>query len=708
MLFRILPIPGYLFLNAGLLFFYSSCTSHHNKAPVASKKPVELTEHGITRVDNYYWLREPSNPEVIKYLEEENSYTSNWFSPLKPMQERLYQEFTSRIKPDDSTAPYHYNGYYYYNRFEPGKEYTIYCRKKAIPGATEEILLNVNELAKKYSYCQVLTYSVSPDNRLLAYGIDTMGRRKFMIRVMDLETKNYLPDELKVTSGNPIWAQDSKTIFYSRIDSTTLRSCYIFKHRLGQDPTKDALVFEEKDPRFEAFIYKTKSDKFLVIFSFSKISNEYQVLEASNPDGDFRLFSPRKDYVEYDIDHWKDKFLIRTNLDAVNFRLMETSVSNTNMSAWKELIPVTDSIFIESFDVYDNYLVLQQRRNGLVKMEVIDARTNTSHIISFEEETYDLSFSVNMEMNTSVLRYYYSSLTTPASIYEYNMDSRERKLLKRDELPGGFNPAIYEAKRISATAPDGIKIPISLVYRKDLYHPNMPLVINGYGAYGSSSDPDFNPVRLSLLDRGFIFAIAHVRGGEEMGRKWYEDGKMLHKKNTFTDFIACTEHLIKTGYTSPEHLFAIGRSAGGLLMGTISNMRPDLYKGIIAGVPFVDIVTTMLDESIPLTTSEFEEWGNPKEKEYFDYMLSYSPYDNVQAKDYPAMFISAGLHDSQVQYWEPAKWVAKLRDMKTDHNPLLLYTNMDAGHGGASGRFEKYRLTSMEYAFMFKLLGIED
>jgi oligopeptidase B len=711
MLFRPMYTLGFILTVPALSCLLSSCSDKNPKPPIAEKKPFELKEHGNVRIDNYYWLRDRDNPRVIKYLEAENQFARSWFAPHKKLQEKLYSEFTGRIKQDDETFPFKYNGYYYYNRYENEEEYPLFCRKKDSLLAVEEVMMNVNELAQKHSYCSVLTYSVSPNNKLFAYGIDTVGRRKYTIQVLDLATGKTLADALPVTSGNPIWADDNKTIFYSRIDSTTLRSCYIYKHRLGTDPARDQMIYEEKDPTFETLIYKTKSDKYLLISSYSKISNEYQFLEASNPDGQFRMFSPRKEYLDYEIDHCRDKFIIRTNYNSENFRLMEAPVNNTSREHWKEIYPTCDSIFLESFEVFNNFIVLQERRNGLMKLEILDQLHHNSYLVNFGEETYDLSFfyrnsSLNMEMNTDELHYYYSSLTTPSSIYNYNMVSRERILLKQDEVLGGFDSKRYEAKRTFAIAPDGTRIPISFVYRKDLYKPDMPLVLYGYGAYGNSADPDFNPVRFSLLDRGFIYAIAHVRGGEELGHRWYDEGKMLNKKNTFNDFVSCAEYLIKSGYTKPNHLFAMGRSAGGLLMGTVANMRPELFKGIIAGVPFVDIVSSMLDESIPLTTSEYEEWGDPRIRTYYDYMLSYSPYDNVKPVDYPAMFVTAGFHDSQVQYWEPAKWVAKLRATKTDQNPLLLLTNMEAGHGGATGRFEKYQQTALEYTFILNLLDI--
>ncbi|MEZ5197823.1 MAG: S9 family peptidase [Bacteroidales bacterium] len=696
-------------LTFGILVFmvFGSCSDQNsgsNKAPVAKKIQKELTIHGDTRIDEYFWLNERENPEVIAYLTAENEYTEAQMKDTKELQEELFDEMVGRIKQDDETVPYKYNGYYYYTRYEEGKEYPLYCRKKDNLESSEEVLLNVNEMAAGYAYYQVGDWSVSTDNNLLAYSVDTVSRRKYSLFVKNLETGEFFEDKVDNTSGSVTWANDNQTLFYV-VKDETLRPCKIYRHKLGQKG-EDALIFHEKDATYTADISKSKSRKFLFVQSYSTLSSEYQILDANNPDGAFKVFYPREDDLLYSVQHYKDKFYVLTNSEAQNFRLMETPVNRTNKEFWKEVIPHRVNVLIEDFEIFENFLAIKEKADGLDKIRIYNLKTNKDYYIEFDEETYVNFLSVNPEFDTEILRFMYSSLTTPSSVYDFNMTSRDRILLKRDEIIGDFDPQNYQSKRLFATATDGVKVPISIVYRKGLdKNGTNPLWISGYGAYGYSSMPYFSSVRLSLLDRGFVVAIAHVRGGQEMGRQWYEDGKLLNKKNTFTDFIACTQQLINEGYTSPDRCFAWGGSAGGLLMGAIVNMRPDLYKGVIAAVPFVDVITTMLDESIPLTTGEYDEWGNPNDKTYYDYILSYSPYDQVEAKDYPAMLVTTGLHDSQVQYWEPAKWVAKLRDMKTDNNLLLLSTQMDFGHGGASGRFERYRENALEYAFALKLLG---
>ncbi|MFP4059449.1 MAG: S9 family peptidase [Bacteroidales bacterium] len=678
--------------------------------PDVEKNPKELTIHGDTRIDNYYWLNERDNPGVIKYLEAENAYTREVMKDTKELQEELYNEIVGRIKQEDQSVPYPDNGYYYYTRYEKGKEYPIYCRKKGNLNAEEEILLNVNELAEGKKYCHVIGINISPDNRLMSYGIDTIGRRKYIIYFKNLETGKIFDTPLQTTTGTVAWARDNKTVFYTRKDEQTLRAYKIFRHILGTEPSTDKEIYHEKDETFNCFVYKGKSKQYIMIASVSTLSNEFRFLPADNPDGEFSVIQPREKNHEYSVVHYKDKFFIRTNLKAKNFRLMEAPVSSPSKENWKELIPHRDTVLFESFEIFDDYLVLDERINGLTYLRIIDRKNdNKEHFIDFGEDTYTAWIGVNMQFDTVTLRFGYSSLTTPTSYFDYNMDTREKALLKQQEVVGDFDPDNYMAERLFAIAGDGTKVPISLVYRKGFEkNGRHPLLLYAYGSYGSSVEPDFSSVRLSLLDRGFTYAIAHIRGGEEMGRYWYEEGKLLKKRNTFSDFIVCAEHLVKNNYTAPDKLFAMGRSAGGLLMGAVVNMRPDLFKGIVAGVPFVDVVTTMLDETLPLTTGEFDEWGNPKNKEYYEYMLSYSPYDNIGEKDYPAMIVTSGLHDSQVQYWEPTKWVAKLRDMKTDNNPLLLHTNMEAGHSGSSGRFEQYRETALEYAFMLKLLEMKD
>lgn len=677
--------------------------------PVAKIVPKELTIHGHTRVDNYYWLRERDNPEVIEYLKAENAYKDAMMAHTEKLQEKLYNEIIGRIKQTDMSVPYMLRGYLYYTRYEEGKEYPIYCRKKGGEEAPEEVMLNVNDMAEGHDFYAVTGLRVSLDNKLLAFGVDTVGRRKYVIQVKNLETGEILPDQMEVTTGSAAWANDNKTLFYTKKDPTTLRAYKVYKHMLGTDPANDDMVFHEADETFSCYAWKTKSDRYIFIGSFQTLSSEYRYLDADNPGGDFKIIQPRERDHEYDVDHYGDKFYIRTNLNAKNFKLVETPVNRTRKRYWKDVIPHRDDVLLENIEIFKDHLVVQERKQGLRELRIINWADRSEHYIAFEEPTYTLYISTNPEFDTPWLRFGYSSLTTPNSTYDYNMVTKERKLLKREEVVGDFDPANYQSEWLWAEARDGTKVPISLVYRKDLRKEGpQPLLLYGYGSYGASMNPYFSSVRLSLLDRGFIYAIAHIRGGQEMGRQWYEDGKLLKKKNTFTDFIDCAEHLIKEGYTNSDQLFAMGGSAGGLLMGAVLNMRPDLWKGVIAAVPWVDVVTTMLDDSIPLTTSEYDEWGNPNDKEYYDYMLSYSPYDNVEAKDYPAMLVTTGLHDSQVQYFEPTKWVAKLRAMKTDDNPLILDVDMASGHGGTTGRFKRHKRTALEYAFMLDLLGIKE
>lgn len=676
--------------------------------PKAEKIEKQLTAHGQTRIDNYYWLNNREDQKVIEYLEAENAYTDTILSHTKTLQQKLFDEIVGRIKQTDESVPYKSNGYWYYTRFEEGQEYPIYCRKKDSMDNEEEVMLNVNIMAEGHEYYQVTGLNLSLDNRLLAFGVDTVSRRKYTIYVKDLETGQLLEMSIPNTTGTSTWANDNKTLFYTKKDPKTLRSNRVYKHRLGTT-TKDQLVYEEKDDTFYTGIYKTKSDEFLIIWSGSTVTNDYRILNANDPEGEFRQFTPRERGLEYSIEHFEDKFYIVTNLDAVNFRLMETPEDATTKENWKEVIAHRDNVYIEDIEVFKKYLVVEERSNGLTHLRIINQKSKEEHYVDFGEEAYSSYVSINPEFDTVLLRYGYTSLTTPNSTYDYNMETREKTLLKQQEVVGGYSPDEYETKRLYAEARDGVRVPISLVYKKSLRKKEgNPTLLYGYGSYGATMDPAFSSVRLSLIDRGFIFAIAHVRGSQMMGRQWYEDGKMFKKKNTFNDFIDCAEHLIQEKYADKDNLFAMGGSAGGLLMGVVINDRPDLWKGVIAAVPFVDVMTTMLDESIPLTTGEYDEWGNPNELESYEYMLSYSPYDNVKPQDYPNMLVTTGLHDSQVQYWEPAKWVAKLRDMKTDDNILLLETNMEAGHGGASGRFERYKETALEYAFVLDLAGVKE
>jgi len=702
-------IQRILVIFLGLIMITGCKNTENIQPPDAQKKPKELTIHGDTRIDNYYWLNDRDNPEVIEYLKAENKYTESVLKPTEDFQDKLFNEMKSRIKETDQSVPYFFNGYYYYTRYEKGKEYPFYCRKKGTLDAEEEVMLNVNKMAEGYDFYRVTGINVSPDNKLLAYGVDTVSRRKYTIYVKNLETGELLSENIPVTSGSVAWANDNKTFFYTKKDEVTLRSNKIFKHTLGDSYQSDQEIYHEADETFRTNIYKSKSQKYLIISSGSTLSNEYRILDADNTDDDFKVLQPRERGLEYSIAHSGDYFYIRTNLNAKNFRLMRTPVHKTNKKFWKEVIPHRTDVFLEGIEVFNNYLVAEERKDGLNNIRIINQVTEDEHYINFDEEVYMTYVSNNPEMDTDILRFSYTSMTTPASTYDYNMKTRKRELKKQQEVLGDFDPSDYETKRLWATADDGTKIPMSLVYRKGIkLDGNNPALIYGYGSYGATMSPYFSSTRLSLLDRGFVYAIAHIRGSQYMGRQWYEEGKLLKKMNTFTDFNDCAGYLIEQKYTNPDKLFAMGGSAGGLLMGAIVNLQPELYKGVVAAVPFVDVVTTMLDESIPLTTSEFDEWGNPKVKEYYEYMLSYSPYDQVKAQDYPAMLVTTGLHDSQVQYWEPAKWVAKLRDVKTDDNVLLLHTNMKAGHGGASGRFEALRETAMEYAFIFQQLDIKE
>ncbi len=676
------------------------------KAPVAEKVPHKFEEHGKTRIDNYYWMNDRDDQKVIDYLNAENAYTKAKMKHTKGFQEKLYKEMKGRIKETDESVPYFYNGYFYYKRYEEGKEYAITCRKKGSLEADEEELINGNDLAEGNSFFDVGDYSVSMDNKLLAFSTDTIGRRNYRIQIKNLETGEILNDVIPVTTGTVVWANDDSTLFYQLKDQT-LRSYQIMKHELGSDIKTDKLVFHEKDETFSTYVYKSKSNRYLFIISVSTISTEMQFLDANKPNGTFRVIQPRTKDLEYFASHYGDDFYIRTNLDAKNYRLMKVSVKNPGLNNWTEVIPHREDVLLEGTELFNDYLVLQEKELGLNKLRVIAWDGGKDEYIKFNDPAYSVYISTNPEFNTTILRYTYFSLTTPRSTYDYNMDNGNQDLMKQQEIVGGYNPEEYQSERILVKARDGAKIPISIVYKKGLKKDGTnPTLIYAYGSYGSSVPPYFSSSRLSLLDRGFVYVIAHVRGSQTLGRQWYDDGKLLSKKNTFYDFVDCSKYLIEAGYTSADKLFAMGGSAGGLLMGAIYNLSPETYKGVVAQVPFVDVVTTMLDESIPLTTSEWDEWGNPEDSVYYEYMLSYSPYDNVETKDYPAMLVTTSLHDSQVQYWEPAKWVAKLRDMKTDDNLLIFEINMDAGHGGASGRFASLKEVALEYAFIFDQLGI--
>ncbi|WP_413513853.1 S9 family peptidase [Myroides odoratus] len=679
------------------------------QAPLAKKVAKELKAHNHIRIDNYFWLNDREDKEVISYLEAEKAYYQESTVHTKELQEALFTEMKNRIKEEDASVPYFFNGYYYITRFEQGKDYPIHSRKKGSLEATEEILFDCNEMAAPYAYFHLRGITVSEDNQWVAYGVDTVSRREYTIYVKNLGTGEILDFAISNTTGSSTWASDNKTLFYSRKDAVTLRSDKIYKREIHTSLKEDVLVYHEKDDTFDTFIYKEKSRKYLVIGSESTLTSEYRILEANNPDGDFRIFQKRERGVEYGISHYGDCFYILTNKDeADNFKLMRCPDLQTTTDTWTELIPHREDVLLEGVDIFKDYLVISERSNGLPHIKIQPwNESEESYYLPFESETYNAQAQINADFETENFRFVYQSLNTPSSVIDFNMRTKEKEVLKEQAVLGDFDKNNYVEERIWATASDGVRVPISMVYKKGVERKGEnPFLLYAYGSYGITMEPYFSTTRLSLLDRGFIYAIAHIRGGEDMGRDWYEEGKLLVKKNTFSDFISCSEYVIEQGYTSKEHLFAEGGSAGGMLMGVIANERPDLYQGVIAQVPFVDVVTTMLDDSIPLTTGEYDEWGNPNEKEYYDYMLSYSPYDNVKAQAYPNMYISTGLHDSQVQYWEPAKWVAKLRDMKTNDKQLYFDINMDTGHGGASGRFESLKEVAKEFAFMFDLEGI--
>ncbi|WP_198517065.1 S9 family peptidase [Tenacibaculum sp. SZ-18] len=712
-----------LLYGIGISVIFASCKKEKmiNKTtpPVAEKQPKKLEKHGDVRVDNYFWMRltdEQKNAEtkdeqtqkVYDYLNAENKYFDDEMGYTKDFQEGLFEEMKGRIKEDDESVPYKRNGYYYITRYEKGQQYPIYSRKKETLEADEEIMFDVNKEAEGHEYFQLGGLNVSPDNKLLAFSTDTVSRRQYFIQVKNLETGKIYKDRINNTTGGSVWANDNQTLFYTKKDPVTLRSSQIFRHVLGTDESEDVLVFEEKDETFGVFVTKTKSKKYLVMGSYSTVSSEYQVLEADNPTGDFRVIQPRERDLEYDIAHYDDHFYIKTNKDgATNFKLMKTPETKTTKENWVDVLPHREDVFFEDFSIFKDYLVLEERNNGLFKIRIKRWDGTEDYYLPFDEETYSAGVYSNPDFDTDVIRYSYNSMTTPSSVIDFNMKDQSKEIKKEQEVLGGkFKKENYVSKRIWVTARDGEKVALSIVHRKDTkIDKNTPVLQYAYGSYGYTIPDGFSTTRLSLLDRGFIFALAHIRGSQYLGREWYEDGKMLNKKNTFTDFVDCSKYLIDNGYTSPEHLYAMGGSAGGLLMGAVVNMNPELYNGVIAAVPFVDVISTMLDDSIPLTTGEYDEWGNPNDKEYYDYIKSYSPYDQVEAKEYPNMLVTTGLHDSQVQYWEPAKWVAKLRELKTDNNQLFLHTNMEAGHGGASGRFNSLKETAREYSFF---LALED
>jgi oligopeptidase B len=676
------------------------------KPPQAKIIPTKLEKFDDIRIDNYFWLNDRENPEVIDYLNKENQYYQEMTAHTNNFQKELFEEMKSRIKEDDQSVPYLYNGYYYITRFETGSDYPIYSRKKGSLTAKEEILFNCNELAKGHKFFKLGGLSVSSDNQYIAFSVDTVGRRIYTVQIKNLVTGELFNDKIENTTGDSTWANDNVTLFYTRQDDQTLRSDKVFKHKLNTDSAIDTLVYFEKDDTFSVEVTKEKSKKYIVISSSSTMTTEFRTLLADQPDGEFKVFQKRVRGLEYDIAHFDNHFYVLTNKDdATNFKLMKTPELATAKENWVDLIEHREDVLIEDIDIFRDFLVVTERSNGLNTIRIMPWSGEGAYYLPFESETYTAYTSTNVDFDTDILRYGYQSMATPASIIDFNMKTLEKQIMKEQEVLGGkFDKNNYTEERVWAIAQDGTKVPISMVYRKELKKDGSnPLLQYAYGSYGYSMDATFSSTRLSLLDRGFIFAIAHIRGGEDLGREWYEDGKLLNKKNTFIDFIDCSNYLIAEKYTSPAHLYAEGGSAGGLLMGAIANIAPELYNGIIAQVPFVDVVTTMLDDTIPLTTGEYDEWGNPNVKKYYNYIKSYSPYDNIKSQDYPSMYVSTGLHDSQVQYWEPAKWVAKLRVFKTDKNAIYLDTNMNAGHGGASGRFEALKELAKEFTFLLDL-----
>lgn len=683
-------------------------SSLKSKAPLAQKNPKLLLSHGDEREDNYYWLRDKEKAETIAYLEEENAYHKDFMQVTENLQEDLFQEIKGRIKEDDQSVPYKKHGYWYYVRYNKGQEHPLYCRKKGSLEAKEEILIDANIEAKNHSYYQIGGLSISPNNQWIAFGVDTLSRRIYTIHFKNLLTGEVLEREIKETTGSCTWSADSNFVFYTTKDET-LRPHKVFRHRFDSEdkaPFQDVEIFHEEDSTFICSVYKSKSEDFILIGSYSTLSNEFRFIKSDQPESDFSIIQPRKQDLEYMVAHFGEHWYIRTNYqNAENFKLMRCPIYQSLAENWEEVIPHRAGVYIEGIELFQNYLVVEERKEGLTKIRIKRWDESLDYYMEFDSETYTAGCGINPDFNSEHLRYSYSSLTMPNSVMEINMASQEKRLLKQQEVVGGYNADLYQSERIWADGHDGTKIPMSLVYRKDFHQKGQPqkTLLYAYGSYGHTIEPNFSSTRLSLLDRGFIFVIAHVRGGQYLGRKWYEGGKMLKKRNTFYDYIACAEYLIKEKYSSPNLLSGMGGSAGGLLIGAVINLRPELFHAMIAAVPFVDVVSTMLDESIPLTTGEYDEWGNPNNEEYYHYMKSYSPYDNVKNQDYPALLITTGLHDSQVQYWEPAKWCAKLREYKTNESPILLYTNMETGHGGASGRFEALRETAMEYAFLIHL-----
>ena len=705
---RSLPLLAVLF--PGVILAQTPATAATTPSltpPMAAVRPHRFDEHGNVRIDQYYWLKERSNPEVIKYLEAENAYTKAVMAQTEALQGRLYDELKGRVLQNDQSVPFREGNYFYYTRLVEGKNYPIYARKRGSLTAPEEIMIDANALAEGKATFLIRAWEVSSGEDLLAFAADTTGGRVSSIRFKNLRTGEMLSDVIPRAIGGIAWAEDNRTLFYTKPDSVSVRPYQVYRHKLGTPAATDQMVYEDKDETYYVGVSKTKSRAYIMIQSSQTMATEYSYIRADQPDAPFKVIFPRERGHEYHANHFGDYFYILSNDHAKNFRLMRTPVARPGRDNWEEVIPHRADVLLEDFEFFKDYLVLTERTDGLVQLRVRPwtGGGQNEYYLDFGEPAYLAYVSTNLEFDTPVLRYGYTSLTTPSSTYDYDMKTRQKTLLKRDQILGGFDPANYVSERFFTTARDGARVPVSLVYRKGIARP-APLLLTGYGSYGSSSDPTFSSDRLSLLDRGFAFAIAHIRGGSEMGRAWYENGRQLQKKNTFTDFVDVADDLIRRGYTSSDRLFARGASAGGLLMGAVVNMRPELFKGVIAGVPYVDVITTMMDSTIPLTTGEYDEWGNPHDSTFYRYMLSYSPYDNVARKAYPNLLITAGLYDTQVLYVEPAKWTARLRAMKTDSNRLILQTNMEAGHGGASGRYKRWRDVAFEYAFLLDLAGL--
>ena len=700
---------------------YVTQASELSTAPDAAQKPHTTDIHGLQLQDDYFWMRlsdeqkaakesDAQTTEVVDYLKAENAYTKEAMAPTEGLQEKIYEEIVGRIKKDDESVPVLDKGYWYYSRYEEGKEYPYSCRKKGSMEAAEEVMLDQPAMAEGHNYFAIGGRSVSPDNNLLVYGVDTISRRQYTLYIKDLATGEVFADRIPETTGGATWANDNKTFFYTKKDPLTLRSSQVYRHVLGTDVSQDVLVYEEKDETFSCGIGKTKSEAYLMIASYATVSTEYRFLDANDPNGEWKVLQPRERDLEYSVSHYGDDFYIVTNRNAKNFKLVKTSTEATTYEHWEDVLGHRDNVLLEGIEIFNRWLVVDERKNGLTQIRLIRWDGSEDKYIPFNDPAYSAGVGANPDFNASRLRYGYTSMTTPSSVLEYDFDSGEITQLKQQEVLGGtFDPANYVSERLMVEARDGAMVPVSIVYRKGTERNGKnPLLLYAYGSYGASMDAGFSVARLSLLDRGFVYAMAHIRGGSEMGRHWYEDGKLFNKLNTFNDYIDCGQAMVDEKFTSSDHMYAMGGSAGGLLMGAVMNMAPNLFNGVIAAVPFVDVINTMLDESIPLTTGEFDEWGNPKDKAYFDYIMQYSPYDNVAAQDYPHTLVTTGYWDSQVQYWEPAKWMAKLRDTKTGENLLVMDCNMDTGHGGASGRFKRLRETAMEYAFFMMLEGIEE